>query len=192
MNRLSRLDRRSRIIRALVGVLVPTALLTVGVLVGAEREGITLDNFQTPEPDVSLTLTGASSLSELEEIVWDAGLEVEQIAEDALGVEAGSLKFVVSKTGSGDLQFIHYLKIGNDTNLDALNNVNKKYRWLKAYRDNGGDLVMTMDVNMTGGVSNDGFVSDLLVFTSVVILAYADFDKNNTSPEQETNAILSL
>ena len=89
------MDRRNRIVKALVGVLVPTALLTVGVLAAAEREGVTLDNFRTPK--THLTLTGGSDLSELEEMIRDAGLEVEEIQEDALGVQAGPLRFVVSK-----------------------------------------------------------------------------------------------
>ena len=96
---------------------------------------------------------------ELKGIITEAGYSVEQQKENALKVKMGDVPVLFFI--SDNLQSINaYAGFkGGDASLKNINEWNKNMRYARAYKDNDGDAVVELDLDLEGGVSRSRIVN---------------------------------
>jgi hypothetical protein len=104
-------------------------------------------------------LVGAGSPSTIQQIMESQGLSVERMSAkdsaDYLESKHDGLKFLVlfmncddEKRNCKTLQFYMGFNDAKDTSLETINNWNKNKRFARAYRDDEGDPVLEMDLDL--------------------------------------------
>ena len=108
---------------------------------------------------VQAELVGASDATVIQQIMQGQGLSVElksaKDSADYLESRHNGLKFLVlfmncddAKRNCKTMQFYMGFNDAKETSLEAINNWNKNKRFARAYRDDEGDPVLEMDLDL--------------------------------------------
>lgn len=99
------------------------------------------------------------SASQLQDIISEAGYNAEQQKENVLKVKMGevSVLFFISENKQSIQAYAGFK--GGDASLKNMNEWNKNKRYSRAYKDDDGDAVMELDLDLEGGVSESRIVN---------------------------------
>ncbi|MBI5845511.1 MAG: YbjN domain-containing protein [Deltaproteobacteria bacterium] len=95
----------------------------------------------------------------LQGIITEAGYSAEQQKENVLKVKMGEVTvlFFVSDNLQSIQAYAGFK--GGDASLKNINEWNKNKRYSRAYKDNDGDAVVELDLDLEGGVSRSRIVN---------------------------------
>ncbi len=99
------------------------------------------------------------------------GYDLTRISDETLRLKTSNyVVLIVVKGKDGDISYISFLD-GYDLtkqNYEILNRFNHKNKFGRAYFDKDKDLVLQMDRNVAGGMTQENILSDMNVFLSLL------------------------
>lgn len=123
---------------------------------------------------------------------YRAEISTDDVGDPKIESSTGGYKFAVLFYGCKDgkncktVQFYggFTLKDGDTVELEKLNNWNKARRFGRVYRDDVGDPVIEMDVDLEAGGMSDELFADNLAYWDSILGAFADyvFDRDIQEP----------
>ena len=137
------------------------------LLVGALWLGIN----QLSYAQANITLEGVSSAFETQ------GFDTEIIGADYILVETDSHQFLATLRGTdNDLTLISFSPVAaNSMSYEDMSSFNREVKFGRVYFDTDGEVVLQMDRNANGGITQDNISSDAATFVLLLDKLKADY-----------------